>query len=110
MEELFQYYYLYYLPIIILTICHLLFISLVLHKRNFTYFTRATLPSQVPIKSRSSFRFLALMPPTLTAAISAYMAIDVYFLSLGAAICLLPSVIIIIIGYIGFFKELLSSK
>ncbi|MBA2654539.1 MAG: hypothetical protein H0U71_05685 [Gammaproteobacteria bacterium] len=96
-------------PLVVAIICNVVVIALIADKRNLTYFLRATLPTNKPIKIRSSFRFIKIIPLATVTLLCAYFGMNVRPWSYLAVLCFLPPLIIILISLVNWGKALTTS-
>lgn len=80
--------------------------SILVNKSYMTYFFRATLPTDEPIKARSNFRFFKITPLAVVAFVSAYFGLNVYIWSYFFILGFLPSVTLIWISFVAFLVDM----
>lgn len=92
-------------PLITMIGCAIVIITLILNKHWSTYFLRATLPTGTPIKTRSNFRLLKIVPLAIVSFLCVYFGLGVTVWSFLLALGLLPPVMVIYISFFSLIKE-----
>jgi hypothetical protein len=98
------------LPLYLILICGSLITLIMTSKHYFTYFTRATLPSELPTKPRPTFRFLKIVPFIVVTVFCIYFALGVRVWSFLIVLGLLPPIVIIWIGFSSFAARAFRTK
>jgi choline-glycine betaine transporter len=97
-----------YLPLGLMVVLSIVVIFIMLNNRYSTYFLRATLPSNHPIKKRATFNLLRILPIVIISAFIAYLAMGASLWSYFVVLVFLPPWMIISISYISLLKSSLS--
>lgn len=107
-DRSYEHYAIKLLPLIVQIFCNVIVMTGMWQEKIFSYFLRATLPLQQPIKKRSKFRFLKILPFCSTVLMSSYFAFNTSVWSYVAVLCLLPPVMIIMISFVCFLVDALQ--
>jgi BCCT, betaine/carnitine/choline family transporter len=89
-------------PLLAMIVCSTVIPGIMLRKKNVTYFLRATLPTDAPIKIRSIYRFLRMVPLLIVSLVCVYMATQLRMWNYIVVIGFLPPLGISLISYMAW--------
>lgn len=95
------------LPLVLMILCCTVSSFIILNRRYLTYFLRATLPTNEPLKTRSTFLLLKITPLTSLCFLAIFFGPGTTtWCYLTLFICLVP-IVILFICFMAFIKQLL---